>query len=124
VKTDLLSKKFALLIVAACLNLPQTAFGEFIRIEAEDTTATYDKFFYPIQVETATGCSGTILVGIDFVGEWAEYSFPVTEMGLSTFGIRCRGDAGMEYEFDVTFTGNESGATQTVGISYSGRGYT
>jgi hypothetical protein len=115
-------KSICIFVVTLCCVLPASVYGEAIQIEAEDTTATYDMMFAPIQVIDSPGCSGTILQGLDYVGEWAEYDLSVSEFGRSTYWIRCRGDLGTPYTFHVTFTGNQSGESQTIDVNFVGQG--
>lgn len=116
-------KPLCVIVVTLVFALPASVGGEAIQCEAEDTLATYDYDGDPIQVINSPGCVGTVLYGLDAVGEWAEYHLPITDYGRSRFWIRCRGDAGYLTEFQATFTGDHSGSTQTVDFEYTGQGF-
>lgn len=102
--------------------LPQcgTARGENVRIEAEDFNAYHDISAYPIG--TYTYLSYVTLQGLDYPGEWTEYTAPVTAYGRYAVTMLCWGDTGIAYRLRLYITPESGGGTQTIDFEFLGKG--
>jgi hypothetical protein len=110
---------FALLATAAGPTASQV-----IVIEAEDYADSLDIGGVPIGPQEGSGCSGGfILIGLDVPDEWVSYDVTVDTPGVYAPRLCCRGDYGVEYHMQLTFTPDSVGEAQTVDFHYTGTGY-
>ncbi|NIM20548.1 MAG: hypothetical protein GTO51_10020 [Candidatus Latescibacteria bacterium] len=107
----------ALLLIA---TLPNAALSVTFQIEAENYVDSLDLAFELIRpVDGGTGCSGGYyLAGLDAPGEWTLYDLNVSASGVYAVKMKIRGDEGISYQFQLIFTGNESGETQTITCTF------
>ena len=104
------------------LALPATA-GR-IQIEAENYASCNDVGDDVIRKVALSGCSGGyVLEGLDYAGEWTEYTLSVSEFGKFTVFVFSRGDLSVQFRFRLVLTGSVSQATQTVELSFAGLGH-
>jgi hypothetical protein len=100
------------------------AYSESIVVEAESYSAYFDYMFAPIEAVEAPYCvGGWMLLGFDAPDEWVEYTFVVGARGYYELLLRCRGDSGANFAFEVTLTGHPSEETQVTYITFRGIGY-
>jgi hypothetical protein len=120
---ELIKKSFLIIcLVTLCAASP--AYTASITVEAENYAGCYDYMFQPIEAVEAPYCvGGWMLVGFDAADEWVEYQFTVGARGYYELQLRCRGDSGANFLFEVTLTGQPSGDTQVTHISFRGIGY-
>jgi len=111
---------FALLMSVA---IPVSVFSQGVWIEAENYSASHDLGMDPIRPATLTGCSGNrILAGMDLPGEWTEYDLTVTDFGIYSVSMYCRGNSGQNYPFQMVLIEEVSGDMQLIDISFVGNG--
>lgn len=90
----------------------------------ENFSTSHDLGGEPIRAVQGASCTeGAMLDGLDTAGEWTEYALSVGPFGSWSVAMRVRGDEGVAYAFDVSFTGSQSGATQSVRVDFSGQAY-
>ena len=63
------------------------------------------------------------LHGIDYEGEWLEYTFELTSFGTYSSGIRVKGTLGTEFHLQMEITGNDSHFLQKLDFNFTGSGF-
>jgi hypothetical protein len=115
--------KIALIVAMVAMVIPTFCAAKGITIETEAFVAQNNTGGQMVRSLALSGCSnGYALIGLDAAGEWAEYDAAVENFGHYTFLMKCRGDSGVEYGFQLVFTLG-SGAEETVDFSFVGLGY-
>ncbi len=103
--------------------IPAAAFAQTITLEADQYEDSYDYFGYVIGSEEAPDCTGGyMLVGLDALGEWTEYTLPVSAFGIYSVSMHCRGLYAHYYTFQLILTAGTSGVVQTIDITFLGLG--
>jgi len=105
--------------------LPAAVTPATLKIEAENFTSSHDIAIESIRLYPYTGCSGgAMLVGLDYPGEWVEYTIFISAFGIYAPSIQCRGDIGQAYSLSMDITpSGEAGPIQTIKFSFNGNGY-
>lgn len=112
------------LVVALCWTAGGPVQSATIQVEAEAFTSCQDIALEPIRGIDAPSCTGGLmLVGLDWPDEWADYALAASELGEFKVSMKCRGDAGIAYSLRLTLTGDSSGDSQTIYLTYQGVGY-
>ena len=113
-----------IVLVFSMIAAAAPATAQVISIETEWYDDSYDTGGIPIGIQLDSGCSGGMfLVGLDLAGEWTSYDVSVDPIGFYAPRIVCRGNVGVEYHFQLTFTPDSLGAPQTIDFFYTGIGY-
>ncbi len=89
-------------------------------VEAEDYVDYYD-FAFDMIGALPIGYT-VVLQGLDISGEWAEYTVPVVNYGSYSFSMICWGDQYVPFSFNLYFTPESGGDTQTMTVSFTGKG--
>ena len=105
----------ALAVLAAC----PPAFAEDVYIYAPAYTAVNNIADRPITID-----SYGWLHGIDYEGEWLEYTFGLTSFGTHSSGILVKGAMGVEFHLQMEITGNGSHFVQILDFNFTGSGFT
>lgn len=112
-----------LLFVILATAAGQTA-SQVIVIEAEDYADSLDIGGVPIGPQEGSGCSGGfILIGLDVPDEWVAYDVTVDTPGVYAPRLWSRGDYGVDYHMQLTFTPDSGGCGQTADYYFTGAGY-
>lgn len=108
-----------LLPVFCCLALlvPFPAAAQTLTIEAEYYTASHDIDYAPITA------MGPYLEGLDCADEWTEYQVGVSNFGLYSVQMYCRGNYNVNYLLRLIMTPMGSGDVQTIDIPFKGAGW-
>jgi hypothetical protein len=113
-----------ILVTVLCCAGISPAQSATAEIEAEDYTDCLDIAFELIRADDAPSCTGgKMLVGLDFPDEWTEYTLNVSTFGDFKVSMKSRGDIAVDYTLCLTLTGNASGQSQTIDLTYNGNGY-
>jgi hypothetical protein len=111
-------------VLLAILCAAGTASAATIEIEAEDFECCNDCGLDRIMRTPAlVGTGQALLVGLDYPDEWVEYVVEVPTFGEYGVVMRARGDIGVSYHMRLTVTGQTSGQSQTVDLTFDGLGY-
>jgi hypothetical protein len=104
----------ALVLLAAC----PPASGEDVIIAAPSYSAVNNITGRPITVD-----SYGWLHGIDYEGEWLEYTFELTSFGVHSSGILVKGTLGAEFHLHMVITGTDSHFLQSLDFNFTGSGF-
>ncbi len=107
------------LFAAAIALAPMPASALTIKIEAEDFVD-----FYESGLITEIREYLSRLEGLDYPGEWTEYTMNVSAYGTYSFLLLCWGDFGVPYHLQLHLTPILGGDTQTIDINFVGKGCT
>lgn len=101
-----------------------SAGAQVIAVETEWYAASHDIGGVPIGIQPDAGCSGgLLLIGLDLADEWTSYDVSSDPTGVYAPRLVCRGNAGVEYHFRLTFVPDTLGGLQTVDFFFTGAGY-
>jgi hypothetical protein len=115
--------KSLLLALILCGAMITPVYATHLEIEAEDFTLSHDIAFVLIASVAAPSCTGGYLLeGLDATDEWVEYGLTISAFGTWTVAMKGRGDLGV-HSFRMTFTGVQSGESQSVTLTFQGTGY-
>jgi hypothetical protein len=109
-------RKLVLFAAAAVLLCPRVAGAVSVYVEAESFVQSYN-----IEPENVRA-DGTVLRGLDYPGEWAEYQAAFTAFGTYAFTMRCWGNLNALYSFRLTTMPTQGEEPQTFNLNYIGRG--
>lgn len=113
------ARRLAPLLAAAVLALPcATIRAEDILIYASDYTASHDISLAPIEVNLLGW-----LTGLDYPGEWVQYSFTASEFGTNRTQLAVRGAENVPYHLTLSFVADGSGTEQTMTFDFIGAGF-
>lgn len=62
------------------------------------------------------------LTGLDYTGEWTEYSYYISSFGTRSAALACRGYDGIAYHLRLTLTPAEGGIAEVVDFQFTGSG--
>ena len=110
-------KKLIALVAAVLIFAPSLALGVDVSVQAEDFTSSYN-----IMPENIRGEGGALL-GLDYAGEWAEFQVAAATFGTYTVTMRCWGNLNVPYHFHLVTLPVQGEDSQTIEISYIGRGF-
>lgn len=114
-------RPITLAIILACLvALP--AYAAQIVVEAEDYIDFYNYAFTYIGPLPVGVGSIVTLQGLDYPGEWVDYTLPVSAYGSYSYSMICWGDYGVTYTFNLYFIPDSGGDTQVITVSFVGKG--
>jgi hypothetical protein len=105
------------LVAAIVVLAPCFAGATDVYVQAESFTSSYN--IMPENIRA----SSTVLVGLDYPGEWAEFQVSVSEFGTYLFTMRCWGNENAPYLFHLATRPVHGEDPQVINVSFTGRGY-
>lgn len=112
-----MAKTAWIIIVAslAGLLIPASVFAQISTLQAETFTDSHDIAYAVIQ------SAGSILLGLDYPGEWTEYQLGLSKFGEYSVHLTIKGDDRVPYELSLTLA-DISGNAQTCDFTFVGVG--
>ena len=101
----------------AAIAFSGQARAESVTIYARDLIASHNEGLNPITV-----IDGWVR-GVDYPGDWVEYSFHVTGFGINDTYMTAMGTTGVTFGALMTVTGDLSGTGQMISFDFIGSGF-
>jgi hypothetical protein len=108
-------KKVLLAVLIAAAIPWQAAEAAYYYLLAENFSLAHDIAMYPIRSYNG------LLDGLDFPGEWVEYSLPVLPFGTYQVHLRCWGDP-VPYMLHLMTYPAQGEEPQTIAFDFTGKG--
>ncbi len=110
-------KKLIALAAAVIVLSPCLARAIDVYVQAESFTSSSNISYENIRAYE------TVLLGLDYPGEWAEFQVPASGFGTYLLSMRCWGNLGSPYLFHLVTKPVAGEEPQTIALSFAGKGY-